>query len=67
LRTIFSFVLSLSIAFEVSGIYLAYKFMQDLVKCAFQFEWTKGFKKALEDFTKEVENIATKNRETNHG
>lgn len=67
LRTIFSFVFSLSITFEVFGIYLAYKFMQDFVKYAFLFEWTKGLKKALEDFTEGVENIATKNKEANHG
>jgi Na+/melibiose symporter-like transporter len=65
LRSIFSFILSLSISFQVFGIYLTYKFIQDFVKHAFKFEMAKGLKKALEDFTKEVENIETKSKEKN--
>lgn len=65
LRNIFGFILSLSIAFQVFGIYLAYKFIQDFVKHASYFEMAKGLKKALEDFSKEFENIVAKTKETN--
>jgi len=64
LRSIFGLILSLSIGFQVWGIYLTYKFMEDFVVHTFRFEMTEGLKKALEDFTKQVENIATKNRES---